>query len=157
MNSALRYWIDVVRAGPFFLFEHARMDDQRYRGGPSDVDVSLAVGNSGDVQIELIYCENDAPSVYKEFLDAGRTGVHHVGLMPESFAATCAQYRSLGCEAAFECSIAGTRLVYFDTVAQLGHFTELWENSAAFLAFQRQVKEAAIGWNGEDPIRVGAL
>ena len=53
-----------------FLFEHAVLEGQRYRGGPSDVDVTLAVGNSGDTQIELIYGENDAPSLYKEFLDS---------------------------------------------------------------------------------------
>ncbi len=55
LDSALRYWIDIMKAGPFFVFEHAQMEDQRYRGGASNVDVTLAVGNSGDVQIELIY------------------------------------------------------------------------------------------------------
>ncbi len=157
LDSALRYWIDIMKAGPFFVFEHAQMEDQRYRGGASNVDVTLAVGNSGDVQIELIYCENDEPSVYKEFLDAGKSGVHHVGLMPENYAQTCALYQSLGCEPAFECSISGTKLVYFDTVAQLGHFTELWERSESFLQFQAVVREAAVNWNGENPIRQGVL
>jgi hypothetical protein len=157
MEQALDYWIDVMKAGPFYLFEHAEMENQRYRGAASNADVSLAVGNSGDVQLELIYCENDEPSVYKEFLDAGRSGVHHLGLMPENYAETYAQYTSLGFDAAFECSIGGTNLVYFDTVDALGHFTELWENSKAFLDFMAQVKAAAQGWQGEDPIRMGSL
>ena len=55
MDQALKYWIDFLGAGPFYMFEHSQMDDQKYRGGDSQVDVSLAVGNSGDVQIELIY------------------------------------------------------------------------------------------------------
>ena len=139
------------------MFEHAALEHQRYRGGASEADVTLAVGNSGDTQIELIFCENDAPSVYKEFLDAGRTGVHHVGLMPEDYAAACAQYRALGFEAAFECSIGGTDLVYFDTVDTLGHFTELWDNSDTFREFQRRVKAAAYDWDGSDPIRTGGL
>ena len=67
MEEALKYWVEFLGAGPFYMFEHSQMDDQKYRGGDSQVDVSLAVGNSGDVQIELIYCENDAASVYKEF------------------------------------------------------------------------------------------
>ena len=100
MEQALNYWIDVMNAGPFFLFEHAEKENQRYRGGASNVDVSLAAGNSGDVQIELIYCENNEPSVYKEFLDAGRTGVHHLGLMPENCQETYDRYVSLGHEAA---------------------------------------------------------
>jgi len=157
LDEALAYWVDVMKAGPLFLFEHVSMEDQRYRGGASNVDVSLAVGNSGDVQIELIYCENDNPSVYKEFRDAGRVGIHHVGLMPENYDETYDRYRSMGCEAAFECSVGGTRLVYFDTVASLGHFTELWDNSEAFKDFMAQVKSASQGWNGDDPVRNGSL
>jgi hypothetical protein len=157
MQKALDYWIDGMKAGPFFLFEHAAMENQLYRGAASNADVSLAVGNSGDVQIELIYCENDAPSVYKEFLDAGRVGVHHLGLMPENYPEEYDRYISLGYEAAFECSIAGTQLVYFDTVNSLGHFTELWDNSEAFKDFMAEVKAAARDWNGDDPVRKGSL
>ncbi len=157
MDRALKFWVDVIKAGPFFVFEHAQLESQRYRGGASDVDVTLAVGNSGDTQIELIYCESDAPSVYKEFLDAGRSGVHHVGLMPADYLATCARYDALGFERAFECRIGGTDLVYFDTVAVLGHFTELWDNSESFIAFQTSVKQAARDWDGTDPIRLGGL
>ena len=157
LEAALKYWVEVIHAGPFFLFEHAEMMNQRYRGEPSNIDVTLAVGNSGDTQIELIYCEDGAPSVYQEFLQAGRSGVHHLGLMPEDFHRTCEAYRALGFEAAFECSIAGTDLVYFDTVAALGHFTELWDTSETFLEFQRSVREAARGWDGKDPIRNAAL
>ena len=157
LDTALKYWIDVIHAGPFFVFQHAHLENQRYRGGPSEADVTLAVGNSGDTQIELIYCENNAPSVYREFLDAGKSGVHHIGLMPEDYNAACEQYSALGHEAAFECSIGGTNQVYFDTVATLGHFTELWERSDSFLEFQRSVREAASTWDGSDPIRNGAL
>ena len=157
MDRALEYWIQQMHAGPFFVFEHANLEKQIYRGGASAVDATLAVGNSGDVQIELIFQENDAPSVYKEFADAGRYGMHHIGLMPEDYTASCERYRAQGFEAAFECSIGGTDLVYFDTVATLGHFTELWDRSEAFLEFQRTVKEAARFWDGSDPIRRGAL
>jgi hypothetical protein len=157
MQQALDYWLTVMRAGPFFLFEHAELENQIYRGEPSQIDVSLAVGNTGDVQIELIFCEDDQPSVYKEFRDAGRRGIHHLGLMPENYAETHAQYTALGFEPAFECHIGGTDLVYFDTLSTLGHFTELWAKSQAFLDFMTHVKDASIDWNGEDPIRAGAL
>ena len=157
MEQALNYWIKIMAAGPFFVFEHAELENQRYRGDLSSADVTLAVGNSGDTQIELIVCENQAPSVYKEFIDAGKSGVHHVGLMPTDYKATCLQFQSLGFDVAFECSIGGTDLVYFDTVDALGHFTEFWDNSDAFRDFQRFVKHAAQHWDGSDPIRTGGL
>ena len=157
LDVALSYWLEVVQAGPFFVFEHAQLVNQRYRGQPSDIDVTLAVANSGDTQIELIYCEDEAPSVYREFLDAGKTGVHHIGIMPEDYENALQRYEDLGYEVAFACSIAGTELVYVDTVAALGHFTELWQRSDSFLAFQQSVREAAYTWDGTDPIRRGGL
>ena len=62
MDRALKYWIDFLGAGPFYMFEHSQWMIRNIEED-SQVDVSLAVGNSGDVQIELIYCENDAASV----------------------------------------------------------------------------------------------
>ena len=157
MDVALKYWTEFIGAGPFFMFRHSQMDDQKYRGGTSNVDVSLAVGNSGDVQIELIQCENEAPSVYREFLDAGRVGVHHVGLMPESYEEAWRDYQSMGFEPAFECNISGTSLVYFDTVNAVGHFTELWQKSDAFIDFMNFVKDASVNWDGTDPVRDASL
>jgi hypothetical protein len=157
LDAALKYWTEVLKVGPFFKFEHLALENQRYRGGASNVDVTVALGNTGDVQIELIYCENDAPSVYKEFLDAGREGVHHFGMMPVDYAATCAQYRAHGHEAAFECTVGGAPLTYFDTVATVGHFIELWDNDQVFKDMFMVVENAAKGWDGSDPVRSGGV
>ncbi len=157
LDAALKYWTEALKVGPFFLFEHCPLENQRYRGGPSNADVTLALGNSGDVQIELIYCETDAPSVYKEFLDAGRSGVHHFGMMPEDYAATCAEYAARGHEAAFECTVGGAPLTYFDTVDTVGHFIELWDNSDVYKDLFMLVEGAAKGWDGSDPVRPGPL
>ena len=64
----------------------------------------------------MIYCKNDAASVYEEFLDAGRVGVHQVGLMPENYLEACQVYESMGFDRAFEREISGTSLVCLDTV-----------------------------------------
>jgi hypothetical protein len=157
LESALKYWTEVLKVGPFFKFEHCPLSNQRYRGSPADVDVTLALGNSGALQIELIYQHNDAPSVYKEFLDAGREGVHHFGMMPVDYASACAQYKALGHEAAFVCDIGGAELTYFDTVDTVGHFVELWEHNVIFTDLFNMVENAAKDWDGKDPIRPGPL
>ena len=56
MDAALKYWVDVLKVGPFYLFEHCPLRNQRYRGNPSNVDVTLALGNSGALQIEVDLC-----------------------------------------------------------------------------------------------------
>jgi len=157
LDAALKYWVDVIHAGPFFMFENFVLGEQKYRGGPSDVDLTLALGNTGDVQIELILQNSDSPSVYKEFLDAGRVGVHHFGMMPEDYAAECAKYRDLGHEAAFEATVGGADLVYFDTVDSVGHFIEFWDNSDVFKGLFLEIENAAKGWDGKDPIRRSPL
>ncbi|MGR8921044.1 MAG: VOC family protein [Gammaproteobacteria bacterium] len=157
IDAALKYWTESLKVGPFFLFEHCPLENQVYRGGESNADVTLALGNSGQLQIELIYCETDAPSVYKEFLDAGRQGVHHFGIMPEDYAAACAEYKARGHEAAFECTVGGAPLTYFDTVDTVGHFIELWDNNPVFLDLFKLVEDAAVGWDGSDPVRPGPL
>ena len=109
------------------------------------------------MQIELILQHNDAPSVYKDFLDAGRIGVHHIALMPEDYAATCERYVSLGYKPAFELSLGGAEVVYFDALDAVGHYIELWDNNETFKELFLMVEEAAKGWDGTDPIRSMAL
>ncbi len=41
MDAALKYWVDVLNVGPFYLFEHCPLENQRYRGGESNADVTL--------------------------------------------------------------------------------------------------------------------
>lgn len=60
--------------GPWFYVDRVQTDYFRHRGVDSDMEMSVAVANSGDIQIELIQQRNDSPSAYKEFLDAGREG-----------------------------------------------------------------------------------
>ena len=45
---------------------------------PCTVDFSVAIGYWGDTQIELIQQHNDAPSIYREFLQKGYRGMQHM-------------------------------------------------------------------------------
>lgn len=153
LDTALKYWVEVLKAGPFFKLDHAPLEHKRYRGAQNDVDISLALGYSGDLQIELIQQHNDVPSVFKEFLDTGRQGVHHIGLMPADYQATLDYYRSLGHEVAFECDFGGAELTYVDTLHSLGHFVELWDNHDNFKGLFTMIADAAKEWDGTDPIR----
>src|ERR687888_391518 len=71
IEAAMRHWIEVLGVGPWFYIEHLAVPDFTYKGQPSPVDVSLALANSGPLQVELIQQRNDAPSLYRDFLNAG--------------------------------------------------------------------------------------
>jgi hypothetical protein len=70
IEASMQRWIRHG-VGPWFYIERVQTDYFRHRGRDSPVEMSIALANSGDVQLELIQQRNDAPSMYREFLDSG--------------------------------------------------------------------------------------
>jgi len=87
IRGAMEHWHAVMGVGPWFYIDRVKMDYFRHRGQDSNAEVSIALANSGDLQIELIQQRNDAPSMYKEFLDAGREGLQHMSYWTREYQA----------------------------------------------------------------------
>ena len=62
--------------GPFSIMEPDEMT-YLYRGQEEPCKMKLAFGKSGNIEIELIQLIS-GKSPHKEFLDAGREGIHHI-------------------------------------------------------------------------------
>ncbi len=62
--------------GPFVKMENTTKG-ANYRGRTRDVSLKIAIGLSGDTEIELIQWV-DGESPHKEFIDQGREGIHHL-------------------------------------------------------------------------------
>ena len=60
------------------------------------MEVSIALANSGSLQIELIEQRNGAPSLYRDFLAAGREGLQHVAGWTADFDALLASAAERG-------------------------------------------------------------
>ncbi|RIK89827.1 MAG: glyoxalase [Proteobacteria bacterium] len=155
IEAALRHWVEVLGVGPWFYMERAPITRFRYRGEPSDAVVSIALANSGRLQIELIQQRNDAPSMYRDFLAAGREGLQHVAFWTESFDADFARAAALGYRVGHDGCAGGEsgRFAYFDTETHPGTVVELSEVSGPKGAFFAHVRECARGWDGRDPVR----
>ena len=41
LDEAIKYWVEVVGAGPFFIIKHCALREQIYRGQPCAVDVDM--------------------------------------------------------------------------------------------------------------------
>ena len=76
-DAALEYWTKTMGVGPFFLLENVQLGEMKYMGEPTDAVFTIAIGYWGDIQIELIRPENDAPSIYSGPY-AVKDQVHHV-------------------------------------------------------------------------------
>jgi hypothetical protein len=154
LDAAIRHWLDSTGAGPFFVFEDVHFTESHYRGTPMDVAPHrAAIGQHGDMQIELICPVGDHPGIWRDVVPGGGFGFHHVGLYCDDYEAERAAYLSTGAQMAFEGLMMGARTCYIDTVPTLGFMTELiTRNPVADMVFG-QFRTAAEGWDGRDPVR----
>jgi hypothetical protein len=157
LEAAIRHWTSLG-VGPFFLLEHIAFAECRYRGRPAPIDLSVAVGQWGEVQVELIRQHDATPSIYTHFDGSRAGGLQHVGVMTDSVAADLERLRRLGIEPVQAGSTAnGIRFAYVNTDAlpgaHPGGMIELIEKGRAIEGFFRQVRESSIGWDGRDPVR----
>lgn len=155
IDAAMDHWITVMGVGPWFYFERVNIDWFRHRGRESALDVSIALANSGDLQIELIQQRNQAPSMYAEFLAAGREGLQHVAYWSNDYQQLFDRAVSLGYVLGQEGQIGGEkgRFAYFDTEAHPGTVIEISDISGNKGAFFEHVRKAALAWDGSEPIR----
>lgn len=79
LDKALRYWTETLGVGPFYLMRDLVPESYRYRGKPAPAPrITLALGYSGEFQVELIQQHDDRPSAYRDYLESGREGFQHV-------------------------------------------------------------------------------
>jgi len=58
IEAAMDYWTRVLGVGPFFYNERVPIQNYRYRGESYQPHNSVALANSGPLQVELIQCRN---------------------------------------------------------------------------------------------------
>lgn len=89
MDQAVERWHEQTGLRPFAVTPECRpFEGARYRGADcSDILLRLGFAYIGDIQLELIQQLNEAPSIYREAMARGHTGLHHYGVCVEDFAA----------------------------------------------------------------------
>lgn len=157
LEAAMKHWVEVMHVGPFFHFDRPPLIDYRYRGQPADLWISAAFAQCGPMQIELIQPRNDAPSMWRDFLAAGHEGLQHIAFWVDEagFDAKLAQAEAAGFTVCMSGSTIGAsgRIVYFEQEAHPGTAIELSCLTPAKKKVFDGVAEAAVGWDGRDPIR----
>ncbi len=160
IDAAMSYWSIVLGIGPFFVKRRITLTSFRYRGLDTESPtISIALAHSGRLQIELIQQHDDVPSIYRDFLDAGRTGLQHVSawVTSEEFDRLRNQLLKEGLLLAQEGTIAesGTRLAYYAT--EKGRNGIIYEVSDLMdpkhIGRVHRIEQAARAWDGTDPVR----
>ncbi|MFE3758561.1 zinc-binding dehydrogenase [Nocardia tengchongensis] len=141
--------------GPWFFLRDVRPADFTYEGEPSAMAMDVAVANSGDIQIELISPTNDAPSMYRDFLDAGHEGVQHIAYWSDDYQGLYDRALAAGFTVGQEGRIGGAdgRFAYLRTEHHPGTVIEISDVGGTKKFVFDLVKLAAANWDGSNPIQ----
>jgi len=157
LSEAINNWASQTSTGPFFLFEHFEFVEPVYRGEPIDLDISIALGYSGALCIELIQQHDERPSVYQEEIERKGYGQHHIAVLEPQVEERISHYENAGNPCLFRGAFAmGARVAYLDTRATLGCMLELVEDNDVTRSVLKDLQQAHLDWDGHDPIRVVA-
>ena len=148
--------------GPFFRMAPTTLVSY-YGEERHDLVISGAFSFSGDQQIELLCQENDAPSVYRDFLErTPRGGLHHIAMWADDVWEKVKQLNTP--EKRFEVvqqNVLGPdpdrpNELYLAPVASAREpalTVQIMEPTEGNLGFFALTRQAAENWDGTDPIR----
>ncbi len=154
IEAAMDYWSRELGVGPWFYNPKVPIVNYRYRGESYQPHNSVALANSGPLQVELIQTRNDVPSMYRDFQRAGNTGLQHVAYWTQDYDADLARLTAQGLKPVMSGEVGERgRFIYFDTEYHPGTVIELSEVAGPKGTMFRMIREASQGWDGRDPVR----
>ena len=152
--ASAEYWSKVFGIGPFFMMNHIVYSNVRYKGRIIEIDCSVALAYSGDLQIELIQQNNSVSTIYSDFLEEYGEGLHHIAVWPEEFDKNIAQIQQDGGELLLLGEAgSGTKFAYFGGPIHPGAVLEVVTPTLAAKKHFKVIKEASDNWDGSMPIR----
>lgn len=151
LDQAMAGWL-ALGVGPFIRLD-VDLDEVDYRGVKAPYRARFALGQAGSTQIELIEPVGAGPDIYRDSVPVGETALHHIMKLAPDYDAELSALRKAGFVVACEGNLDGLRFAYVDTRSSLGYMLELVDDCEAIRTLFRAVKEAAIGWDGADPVR----
>lgn len=144
----------TMGAGPFHVLSRIELAWGEVRGQRADFVHTSAYGQWGSVMMELVQQDVEGPSPFRDMYAPGQQGVHHVAVIVDDLQATYRRVSDAGLELAARAQTkTGTEFAFVDTVATLGHMTEIYESSAGLLGFYEMVRSSADDWDGSEPVR----
>jgi hypothetical protein len=154
IEAAMRHWAGKMGVGPWFYNERVPIQNYFYNGERYEVHNSVAMANSGHIQVELIQTRNDAPSMYKDFMKEQGSGLQHVAFWTQDFDADLATMERQGFKVKMGGGVGSKgRFVYFDKEYHPGTVIELSEVLGSKRELFGMIRESAEGWDGRDPVR----
>lgn len=156
IDRAIPIYTELLGVGPWFKRGPVTSGTLRYRGEPTDMELTLARGFTGHSMVELIEQHNDSPSPFTETISRVGHGFHHWGVGVDDIDAAVDRFAASGYEVVLSDHLAsGAAVRYVDTTKDLPGMVELIEMNPEQERHYTSFHAASLAWDGEDPVREG--
>ena len=155
IEKTMAEWVNIG-VGPWFYIEKVPVENFKYMGKPSGMQMSAALSNSGYIQIELIQQLNKEPSLYLDYPQRVGGGIHHIShwLETEEFEKRYSELLSFGFVVGHEGNIGPNgRFAYFINKNMPGTIIEVSETSGSKGEIFKAIADICANWDGSNPIR----
>ena len=155
IEDAILRWVKLTGAGPFFVLRHVPMVNCVHRGISRAFDHDSAIGQWGDMQIELMHQRCDNLSHLRDLSPDGQTRMASVSWMAPDVDIETRRMAGLGFPVVFHGNIfdGSMSATWFDTSSVLGCYAEVFADSPVIRMAAERCRQASQGWDGRDPIR----
>ena len=153
IDAAMDNWVRHG-VGPWFYVDRVQTDFFRYRGVDSDMQMSVALANSGDVQLELIKlqrCPVDVQGLPRRRTRRNATHRLLVRRLPEP--PRQRSRKRVRDRAGRQYRRSTGRFAYLDTEVEQGTVIELSDISGPKGQLFQYIRDVAASWDGGDWIR----
>lgn len=152
VDVAIAQWVGLGVA-PWLVMRGVSMERCRYRGELSEPVISIALANSGDMQIELIQQQDETPSIYLEFMNATGGGLNQVAYWVEDLDAVRTDAAASGWTEVWRGNEDGpTRFSYLEHSDSPLAIVELMELNDMTSAMGSAIRAAAEAWIPGQPV-----
>jgi catechol 2,3-dioxygenase-like lactoylglutathione lyase family enzyme len=149
LDAAIAQWVGLRGAGPFYRFDDFAFDNAVCAAGLAPPAISIALGQSGPVNIELIAVLPGPATLFTM-----PPGLHHVARRSADVDRTLAGLADAGAPTLLRATFGADVAVGFsDTRATLGCMTELIADDPGVDAMLAQIVADANVWDGRHPVR----
>ncbi|EAU45844.1 VOC family protein [Salipiger bermudensis] len=154
IEAGMKYWSETMGVGPWFYNPQVPIEDYLYDGQSYQPHNSVALANSGAMQVELIQTRNDVPSMYRDYMQKGLRGLQHVAFWTTDYETDLQRMLERGFTVKMSgCVGQNGRFAYFAEEHHPGTCIELSEVLGPKGTMFDMIRTASEGWDGSDPVR----
>ena len=151
-EATIAHWVKKG-AGPFHVLRNNKAEWQTCYGREAYPMLDVALGHWGDMQIEIIRQTSPEKTVYTDWFNDRRAGVHHTCIVVKDIDEVRAACAEISAPIVLDARVSGTQWFYADTGGGPGTLLEVIQYGEQARGLMHMIREAARDWDGSDPVR----